>query len=95
MNNSLDTEFKGLSLRVDYDYSAADPQTRDYPGAPAAICINQVWVEIPEDLVDMFAEELEELCWDQVIEMLKALAEAKAQDYLEDKEERWMHKRRD
>ena len=82
---SFDTEFKGLSLRVEYDYDREDPATRDYPGAPAQIYINQVWVEIPEDLVSMFTQELEELCWDQVNETHEALAEARARDYLEEK----------
>ena len=83
---TLETEFKGLSLKVEYDYEAADPMTRDYPGADAAITINQVWVEIPDELTDMFTQELEELCWEQVDERLKGEAESDARDYLEEKE---------
>ena len=89
---TLETEFKGLSLKVEYDYEAADPMTRDYPGAEAIVTIERVWVEIPQDLSDMFTQELEELCWEDINEMLRGKAEALAQDYLEDKEERWKHK---
>ena len=95
MPRTLDTEFRGLSLRVEYDYDSAEPQTRDYPGCDASLEVTQVWVEVPQEFFEMFADELEELCWEDLNDMLRGKAEALAQDYLENREERLLHKRED
>ena len=80
---TLETEFKGLSIRIEFTPYESEPQTQTYPGSDAYLEIESVYVEIPTDLVELLQSELEEICWEDLRESQLAKAEALAQDYLE------------
>ena len=64
-----------LEFEVDFDYQKEEPTTRHYPGWPAAIEVNDLFIDgkklpvgIFNAVMDQCQDTIEDACWEELDE---------------------------